>query len=863
MMDLVEMSPVDHRLLADFRLLVEYFQDRSLGFVRVEDLPMRSIEDKGVSFRYDIHARDIQNAYFFIQEHARKGIPGVFFLQIDYSLAERKRGAEFVDLANFALSKGLEVGLHTSPVDSYFIWAKHGGNAREYASWLREQGVQFVSTLASDPKLLASLHCEVSKFFEEFVEKSRSVLGDFALVASHGGELRQLLRPKIDNMDPATLEIYNSLCAEGWMRQERLADVGVKGDVEQFKSIRLRQATDGGGGYKRMQESLLNISPDISAQVLIHPYGWGGSGSSVLLPKEAQKSIETPRESFSVFPCSASSLPPETPSSMTLPSSVDVQFPVGAGTPPKPMQFSVLDFAKPEQECKPLCSGVYEKWEGWFLRTFKNIEQEIDGVRYSLPSIPLAVIETLQTEVEYLKLIGDKSRNMLRKAAKNGYTVRSFNSVNFIDDIHAIRTSKDIRSGKPVPASFKERPKPFDTGNERRCCRHQVVAIGVFSTEGALVSYAALHNCGDLAIINTIMGHGDHLKFGIMNLLVFGVFKEIKERFSGVKYINYLTLRSSTSRLDTFKKSVGFVSRDLCLPITGSSKEQKDGCEIGGGRGSNTLAEDLLQVPTAPAILSQNGSSNPLADMVSRKSFRKILIRGDCCSIRTVARNPELFGKPEIVQNEKCTMQVYLDHLQGISYPDDALASISDLEAMPPSLHRYYVNQNKASILSEIGADLLVIDSYADSFFQLYENKKTKAKLWVNAKFLRDRTVFEREHTKLPRKTFHEVLVDTQKFIEHVRSNNPNLPVLYLTHPIHFYRYLNSRREFCYLGEELERFMPNVYWGTHLPKEACEPVDMNSCGPGETHHYTPETYAKMVLAAAARSPFRTTAEMAW
>jgi hypothetical protein len=116
---------------------------------------------------------------------------------------------------------------------------------------------------------------------------------------------------------------------------------------------------------------------------------------------------------------------------------------------------------------------------------------------------------------------------------------------------------------------------------------------------------------------------------------------------------------------------------------------------------------------------------------------------------------------------------------------------------------------------------------------------------------------------KLPRKTFHEVLVDTQKFIALVRRNNPNIPVLYLTHPIHYYRYLNSRRELCYLGEELERFTPNVFWGTHIPKEECEPVDMDSCGPGETHHYTPETYAKMVLAAAERVPVRTSAETVW
>lgn len=859
---LVNVMSADNQLLTEFDLLLEFLREKRFGFIKPIDLPVFSLSGKGVSFRYDIHARDIANAYIFGQEHAARGVPGVFFLQIDYSLAERKRETEFFDFTKYALSEGLEVGLHVSPVDSYFIWEKHGGIARNYADWLRNYGEQYLSMLAADSQQLDILQTEVTKFFAEFVERSRSILGQFSLVASHGGELRQLLRSRVPNMAPGTLDVYNSLCAEGWMTQERLANVGVKGDVEQFKSTWLRQVSDAGGGYKRMQESLLSVSPEASLQILIHPYGWGGM--AVLNPKEVHKTIEKHASTSLAHSTSAFETLPETLLAMALPSSIDVPLPSRFGVEAKITPFIVLDLLMPDQGCKPLCAGVYDKWDVWFRRTFKNIEQEIDGVFYSLPRIPLAVIETSQTEAEYLKLIGDKSRNMLRKAAKNGYTVRSFNSAEFIDDIYAIRVSKEIRSGKPVPASFRERPKPFDTGNGRRCSRHKIAAVGVFSSEGILVSYAALHNCGDLAVINTIMGHGDYLKFGIMNLLVFGIFKEIKENFTRVKYINYLTLRSSTPQLDTFKKSVGFVSRDLCIPVCGLSESKSDTGETGKLVDSSVGAKvDCLQISSKPAIIFQEKFSNPLAEMIACKSFRKILIRGDCCSIRTVARNQDLFGKPEIIQNEKCTMQVYLDHIHGVSYADETLESISDLDAMPPSLRRYYVNQNKASILWEKDADLLVIDSYADSFFQLYENKKSKAKLWVNAKFLRDRAVFEREHLKLPRRTFQEVLVDTQKFIEHVRLNNPNMPVLYLTHPIHYYRFLNSRREFCYLGEELERFVPNVFWGTHLSKEECEPVDLDSCGPGETHHYTPETYAKMVLAAAARAPFRTTAATVW
>lgn len=850
-----------------FRALLAELERRQLNWYGCSDLYKVRHPIKGASFRYDIHLRDIPNTYEFVREHARLGIPGTFFLQLGYSSNEHNRLQDYVDLARFIEAEGLEIGLHASPADSYFIWQHHGGSAREYAAWLREHGQQYLSELVTMPEKLAELHSKIEQYFLKFSEQARSILGPFTLVAAHGGEIGQIMRPLLATMKPAECEIFHGLTANRWMTLERLKAAGAVGDVQQFLSATLRQATDGGGGYARTLEILKRIPEEVSVQMLIHPYGWGNSKVSIsqistdeLKPQSLGLKLEPLTNSNSVAGQS------ETGARLN---SAKNQAEVAVATTSELAQrekdiemptFTVLNLAAPDQSCKSACARTHEKWITWFARTFKNTEQNVGGLRYSVPRIPLAIIETAQSEAEYLKLIGDKSRNMLRKAAKNGYTASVFNSADYLDDIHSIRTSKEIRSGKPVPEIFRQRPLPFDSANNRLCDHHQVTGVGIFNNQNTLVAYAAIHNCGDLAIINTILGHGDHLKFGIMNLLVFGAYREIKARFPNVKYINYLTLRSSTPQLDTFKKSVGFVPREFGLPLPASPE-----VEVSQEPASRVMSEpaQLRVLTNSMAIQAQTGLHNPIAELIEHRGFRKILIRGDCCSIRTVARNPQLFGTPQIVHNEKCTTQVYLDHLQDISYAEDDLRSISNLDAMAPSLRRYYINQNKADFLWETGADLLVIDSYADSFFQLWENKKSKAKLWINAKYLHDRALFEREHVKLPRKTFHEVLVDTQKIIEHVRRNNPDIPVLYLTHPIHYYRYLNSRREFCYIGQELERFMPNVYWGTHLPKEECEPIDMNSCGPGETHHYTPETYAKMVLAAASRNPVRTEAQTVW
>lgn len=799
-----------------FDTVIDSLIRREYSFVPLEKLQSG---EKVAGFRYDIHVRDIPGAFDAVLAHGARKIPGTMFIQVDYSNLERSKFEQYAALARLALDAGLDIGLHTSPADSYFIWSMHGGNSRNYAQWLRVDAPEFFGRVGTDHKLRADIQHGIESHFADISRVARSIHPDMTLVSSHGGEIGQIALRLGDALSAEVSAFLDSLRPNKWLTYERMKTCGFAGDVEQFRNGLVRQVTDRGKGVDALLEGLERTLPKHNIQALIHPFGWMSKGG--LLESPPQHGSNEDQETLKHVE--------------------------------KAAPLNVLNLQPPDDACRARCHIAYEKWTGWFPTAFRCTETEVNGKRYTAPKVPLAIINAKQSDEAYRKLIGDKSRNMLRKAEKNGYTVRRFDSSRYLKDITAIRMSKPVRSGKPVPESFQEPAKAFDSANLNFCDRHKILAVGVFSEESdTLVAYAALHNCGDMSIINTILGHGDHLKFGIMNLLVYGAYREIRDHFPSVKYINYLTLHSSTRELDRFKRSVGFVEMDLWLPV--SSKPQRP----------DLPAQIIPTGGSAPPVIRTAWSDrNQLADLIEQKAFKKVLIRGDCCSIRAVARNPEIFGKPQIVQNEKCTMQVYMDHLVGISYPDEKMLNISNLEAMPPSLRRYYVNQNKANILQETGADLLVIDSYADSFFQIWQDKSSKAKLWVNAKFLHDRVKFEQDHVKLPYRTFNEVVVDTAKYIESVRCNNPGIPVLYLTHPIHYYRFLNRRREFCYIGEELERFVPGVYWGTHLPKEECEPVDMDSCGPGETHHYTPETYAKMIRIAADRKPKRTMAPVVW
>jgi hypothetical protein len=159
----------------------------------------------------------------------------------------------------------------------------------------------------------------------------------------------------------------------------------------------------------------------------------------------------------------------------------------------------------------------------------------------------IALIKVPSVIKEYLDHIGPKTRNMIRKAQKYNYTSNTFIWNEHLESIHSINTSKAVRQNSPMSASYKNFP---DTSGEhisiRRC--------GIF-LHSTLVAYANCTVLNNLLVINTILGHGDHLRFGVMNLLVYSIV-ELAIKLPKTQYINYLTL--SPGGLGQFKKNAGF-----------------------------------------------------------------------------------------------------------------------------------------------------------------------------------------------------------------------------------------------------------------------------------------------------------------
>jgi hypothetical protein len=109
----------DRFAFEEFAALIEYLKKKECLFYSCLELG-KSLAHRGVSFRYDIHVRDIAGAYGFLAVHYQYNIPVTFFLLADDSNDEYERLSDFLWLARRVQSP-VEIGIYDSPVDSYFI----------------------------------------------------------------------------------------------------------------------------------------------------------------------------------------------------------------------------------------------------------------------------------------------------------------------------------------------------------------------------------------------------------------------------------------------------------------------------------------------------------------------------------------------------------------------------------------------------------------------------------------------------------------------------------------------------------------------------------------------------------------------
>jgi hypothetical protein len=230
-----------------------------------------------------------------------------------------------------------------------------------------------------------------------------------------------------------------------------------------------------------------------------------------------------------------------------------------------------FDLAGARDQCGGDCDKLIATWREWARRSFSesrpageltDAPEEIatfvaEHGDAHVANAPVALLEIPPGLDGYLQLIGAKSRNMLRKSERTGLTYDTFQWNDRLDDMFAVNTSKEIRSGGPMDARYSTRLKPM--AQAHWCSRHKIVMVGGFRND-ALMSYCQLIMVNELAVINRILGHEAALADGVMNGLVAALVR-LCQTDGTVKAINYLDLISPAEGLVRFKRSVGFASR--------------------------------------------------------------------------------------------------------------------------------------------------------------------------------------------------------------------------------------------------------------------------------------------------------------
>lgn len=146
------------------------------------------------------------------------------------------------------------------------------------------------------------------------------------------------------------------------------------------------------------------------------------------------------------------------------------------------------------------------------------------------------------------------ARKRANRACNLGYTFSEIRREEHDDAIFEINTSLERRQGRPMSAGYRERTH-FLPLPEYPCDRHAISTYGVLDERHTLVAYLWLYRAGELALVSSILGHGEHLVNDVMYLLFQGVVA--RQAHLGGFFV-YNRADSGTEGLRYFKSKLGF-----------------------------------------------------------------------------------------------------------------------------------------------------------------------------------------------------------------------------------------------------------------------------------------------------------------
>lgn len=151
---------------------------------------------------------------------------------------------------------------------------------------------------------------------------------------------------------------------------------------------------------------------------------------------------------------------------------------------------------------------------------------------------------------KYLERI--KGRNsgahFARKAKARGYVIAEIDRNLFVDEIHDINTSLDIRQGNAMSPSYLEKKCHYPSLSNLKC-------YGIMNPSGKLMAYCTLGFYGDFASFEQVIGYRNN--DGIMHFMLVEIACMLIDA-GEVRYLMYDTYFGATEGMKTFKTMLGF-----------------------------------------------------------------------------------------------------------------------------------------------------------------------------------------------------------------------------------------------------------------------------------------------------------------
>jgi len=185
------------------------------------------------------------------------------------------------------------------------------------------------------------------------------------------------------------------------------------------------------------------------------------------------------------------------------------------------------------------------------------LHRQLDSGAYSECSVL-----RLPASIEEWQLAHRTARKRAWRAERLGYRFAEIARHEYVDDIFDVNTSMKERQGRPMSAGYHVRPSA-SPDPLYPCPRHGVHPYGVLLDE-TLVAYLWCYRSGDLGLVSSILGHGEHLRHDVMYLLMRGA---IERELEHGGFLVYNRHDSGTDGLRFYKERCGFEPTEVAWAL--------------------------------------------------------------------------------------------------------------------------------------------------------------------------------------------------------------------------------------------------------------------------------------------------------